>query len=379
MSSSSPNATPPGSPAADLDQLSVLMQQLTPSKSQRQVSNIVSEMQMATNTIQENHRAIKRRIAELESHMAAEDRRGRKHGRGRRAEQADDDIPNATTIEDRIRHAVRHFCVEEAVWFVSEDVLDPEYDPDFDISMEFQPGAHSRFYRACGQSEAIKTYLPSDVRAHFPKKSWIGNVFLDGFKGQRSTIANHIRSEVLPYIVDKPFEFVTSANRVALHAKFIGYMPANNTRTAFYSSYNAEVLYDVYGGDLDFDHVFRGPILLNAIWLHSGDVQCADVGDQTQIDYAKRYTEYSGCIHVALQEQKVWALELMSYWDGIFFLTQATPLGTGFRATRKPRSTSSSHSMLFSMVLGLGRRCVVFLSFYKGWLRSAPPHNATRC
>ncbi|KAJ7716013.1 hypothetical protein DFH07DRAFT_974029 [Mycena maculata] len=72
----------------------------------------------------------------------------------------------------------------------------------------------------------------------------------------------------------------------------------------FYDRFEVPVLYDKWEGTVDLDHLFRGPILLKAIWLYLVDTQLVRISDETKVNYTNRHRIYVARIHKGLQNIK---------------------------------------------------------------------------
>ncbi|KAK6969637.1 hypothetical protein R3P38DRAFT_3242892 [Favolaschia claudopus] len=129
----------------------------------------------------------------------------------------------------------------------------------------------------------------------------------------------------------------------------------------------APILYDEFAGEIDVDHLFRNPLLLNihacilrgadgptdlfkdnpyrpqapymekihnitrtstgaianaavlAIWLYSADTKFLERGNETNINYRKRYRQYVEELRKGLTAKKAWVDALLNYWDGVSF------------------------------------------------------------
>jgi hypothetical protein len=222
---------------------------------------------------------MKRKLADVTNQLD-EGRPARKHRLcHNRAAEAEDEVPDAGTLEERVRHTGRHFVVEYGLFLAVDEtkLFASEEDPNFNDDIEFQ----SDTTRIQGQLRDVLALLPEEaleIRQH----KWIASAvstilfslyiplksqFHDGMDGQRSTTHTRLRSESLAYIVDDTAPFETSASRFNAFSERIGYQPATDHAAAYYSPYKAEILYDKYDGTVNPTNMFRGPILLMVGWF----------------------------------------------------------------------------------------------------------------
>ncbi|KAJ7343740.1 hypothetical protein DFH08DRAFT_701960, partial [Mycena albidolilacea] len=273
----------------------------------------------------------------------------------------------------------RRFVLDEALFFRDPVAIwEVEEDVTFDVKREFD----SKVNFIQGQLRYLLAMLPSDARP-LRKERWIMGAFLDGMDNQRSFFSHRLRGPSLPNIVEDTTPFTTSRSRFDAFAGLIGHQPANDSSEAFYSPFKAEILYDVYNGSLNVDHIFKGPVLLKihaslirgpngarglfegrskrpqakciekiyhimrtlpgaianaaalAIWLYSPDTQLVECGDETGIDYRKRYVQYVTQIRKGLRQEKEWATNLLKHWDGILFPHSEDTLAPSLTANAK--------------------------------------------
>ncbi|KAJ7633506.1 hypothetical protein B0H17DRAFT_961770, partial [Mycena rosella] len=206
--------------------------------------------------------------------------------------------------------------------------------------------------------------------------------FMDGMDGERGTMSTRLRVQALANIVADVKPFATSAGRKEAFADLIGYSENTDTGDWYYKPLTAEILYDVYDGTCNLDHMFRNPLLLKitaslirgaqgavgllegrsrmpqakcvermyrikrtspgmianaavlAIWLHSADIELVQIGNQTEINYAKRYEIYLARICRGLRMRKRWARNLFTYWDSILFPHAEDSLGDNLSANQ---------------------------------------------
>ncbi|KAK7013084.1 hypothetical protein R3P38DRAFT_3008277 [Favolaschia claudopus] len=352
-----------------------LTQQLTPSKSPGRVDELRASLQSLANAAAEADSAKDRQIADLENQALPRPPRKRRK-RLNRHEGADDSLPNAASLEERVREAGRHFAVEEALFLVNEvDTWDPDRE---EVTFEPEEEYEEEEYRVQSQVEDILDLLPPDARP-LRTEGWIADSFLDGLNSQRSTMANRMRHGSAQHLVsdaDRVSLDDTSSARFQAFKDRIGYVEESDTEAAHYSAFKAPILYDEFNGDIDVHHIFRNPLLLKiyasairgehgakglfsdkgpylprantiakihritrtstgaiansailALWMFSADTDFTLCGDQTGINYAKRYEEYVKQLREGLRKKKSWALELFKHWDNVLFPNSDDSLG----------------------------------------------------
>ncbi|KAK7007201.1 hypothetical protein R3P38DRAFT_2554068 [Favolaschia claudopus] len=342
-----------------------VFQEFTPSKTQRQMRGLREELQGLLNDAEDAFSAKDSEIADLSNQVVpARPRRRRK-----RFHRADDapaslDSQNSETLEDRTRKAGRHFIIDEGLFFIDEGAIwSLDVDDDFDYSTEFD----SKSTRIQAQLQDVIRLLPDDAVSRRTEE-WIGDA-VHGMGGQRSATAYRLRRPSLKHLADATDlkHFTTSSDRFENFKQRIGYVPATDTAGAYYSAFKAPILYDEFAGEIDVDHLFRNPLLLNihacilrgadgptdlfkdnpyrpqapymekihnitrtstgaianaavlAIWLYSADTKFLERGNETNINYRKRYRQYVEELRKGLTAKKAWVDALLNYWDGVFF------------------------------------------------------------
>ncbi|KAJ7196838.1 hypothetical protein GGX14DRAFT_303646, partial [Mycena pura] len=208
----------------------------------------------------------------------------------------------------------RHFLVQEALFLVDPDVFTVDIDEDFDPRDEFSSDKN----KIQGQLRQIMHYLPDDVK-RLRTTELISGAFTDGMASQRSSTSNRLRGASLSKIVDNVKPFETSSGRFNAFAELIGYQPGTDTREPYYSKLDVPLLYDAWQGKKDLNSLFRNPIILKSIWLHSADTQLVEIGDETGINYRERHSYYLQRILDGLADNKAWAVGLLAHWDQILF------------------------------------------------------------
>ncbi|KAJ7448975.1 hypothetical protein FB451DRAFT_1375214 [Mycena latifolia] len=215
-----------------------------------------ADIQARANDADEDHRALIRRIADLENQASSFQRPQKRRRRNNRAADADENIENPTTLERRCRAAGRHFALEESLFLVDpQRIWTVNEDDNFDSDNEFE----DEDTRIQGQLRDVLGMLPSD--------------------------AQPLRKS--PMI-------------------------------------DAAVL---------------------AIWLHSADVELVQIGNQTEINYAKRYEIYLARICRGLRMRKRWARDLFTYWDSILFPHAEDSLGENLSTNQQAEQDELNEAM----------------------------------
>ncbi|KAF7371642.1 hypothetical protein MVEN_00019900 [Mycena venus] len=357
--SESPPRTPPAAQAARADILN-LTQQLTPSALPRPLRSLRAQLQVKANQADDQFAERERELAEFNISAHAHGRPRKLRKRHNRAVDASDSVPNPATLEERCRHAGRH-CALELVLFPRDEVWKVDVDPNFDPAQEYDD--KQTFIQ--DQLHNVLSVLPPG------RSSPAGFGFIVHRElGMRSRMAHRIRVESLSIVVGKKAarHFDSPEDRFENFATLIGYIPASDSGEAFYSPLKAEILYDVYDGTFNVDHIFRNKVLLKicasilrgpsgakglfggkrgslsqgstnekiyavkrtspglitncavlTIWLYSADPQFIEEGAETQINYRKRWERYFREIHDALAQDAQWVRNLFQYWDSVLF------------------------------------------------------------
>ncbi|KAJ6493790.1 hypothetical protein DFH09DRAFT_947053 [Mycena vulgaris] len=226
--------------------------------------------------------------------------------------------------------------------------------------------------------------------------------------GSRSSTSTRLRTQALPNIVDDANLFGTSASRKEAFSADLGYFKDPDSNDWHYKPLKVPILYDVYNGAIDLDHIFRGPVLLKvfpfhlpfyhshsfkiyaslirgprgavglfegnsrrpqakcvesiyrirrtspgaianaavlAIWLHSPDTELLLAGNESEINYGKRYEIYLERICVGLRDGKRWVRELFTYWDSIIFPHANDSLGQVVSASQQAEQDELDNAM----------------------------------
>ncbi|KAJ7493652.1 hypothetical protein FB451DRAFT_1387808 [Mycena latifolia] len=363
-------------------------QQITPRKTPRRYAQLRADIQARANDADEDHRALIRRIADLENQASLFQRPQKRCRRNNCAADADENIENLTTLERRCRAAGCHFALEESLFLVDpQRIWTVNKDDSFDSDNEFE----DEDTRIQGQLRDVLGMLPSDAQP-LRKNPMIGGSFMDGMDGERGTMSTRLRVQALANIVANVKPFATSAGRKEAFADLIGYSENTDTGDWYYKPLTAEILYDVYDGTCNLDHIFRNSLLLKlsshpfnlpgavgllegrsrmpqakcvermyrikrtspgmianaavlAIWLHSADVELVQIGNQTEINYTKRYEIYLARICRGLHMRKRWARDLFTYWDSILFPHAEDSLGENLSTNQQAEQDELNEAM----------------------------------
>ncbi|KAJ7687072.1 hypothetical protein B0H14DRAFT_3534275 [Mycena olivaceomarginata] len=204
-----------------------LTQQITPRKTLRCCAQLRADIQARANDANEDHHAPIRRIADLEN--------------------------QAITLERRCRAAGRHFTLEESLFLVDPQCIwTVNEDNSFDSDNEFE----DENTQIQGQLRDVLGMLLSNARP-LRKNPMIGSSV-----AERGTMSTHLRVQALVNIVADVKPFATSAGcKEALRTS----SDTPRTRTPvdwYYMPLTAEILYDMYDGTCNLDHIFRNSLLL---------------------------------------------------------------------------------------------------------------------
>ncbi|KAJ7347477.1 hypothetical protein DFH08DRAFT_868078 [Mycena albidolilacea] len=373
---STPNTPERSSTDGPLGDILNLSQQITPSKSPRRLRKLREDLQALANDVGDVVSSKDTEIADLTNQAVPSGSRKRRK-RFHRAEDADDSVPNPTTLEDRVRRAGRHFIIDEAIFFIDEQAIwTVEAKDDFDYATEFA----SKDSRIQAQIQDLLRLLPNDARS-LRKEDWIAGAFMDRMGGQRSTESNRLRHASLPHLAraDEFDHFASASSRFEAFKERIGYVAATNTSSAYYSAFKAPLLYDEFDGTVNVNHIFRNPVLLKiqacilrgpdgakglfsnhphrpqakcvekihhirrtstgaianaatlAVWLFSADLKFVEHGEETGINYVQRYSDYVQRLREGVSKNKPWAIDLLKYWDDVLFpdADNSVAAGTG--------------------------------------------------
>ncbi|KAK6996128.1 hypothetical protein R3P38DRAFT_2566240 [Favolaschia claudopus] len=303
------------------------------------------DLQVLLNEAEDVFSAKDSEIADLSNQVVPTKNRKRRK-RFHRADDADDSIDNPSSLDERVRKAGRRFAVNEAAFFINEvDIWTNEAEDEFDYATEF----NSKTTRVQAQIQDLLRLLPNDARS----------------RRQRSAAVHRIRHASLAHLsaADELKHFATASDRFEHFKDRVGYVAATETKEAFYSAFKAPILYDQFDGELDVDHLFRNPLLLNIYacilrgpdgacskvvltslrrsacresttslapllvpsptplspYLYSADTKFQRRGDQTDINYVQRHMDYVEQLRKALTSKKARVIDLLKYWDDILF------------------------------------------------------------
>ncbi|KAK6995694.1 hypothetical protein R3P38DRAFT_3425938 [Favolaschia claudopus] len=324
----SPPTTPVRSRNAPLADIFNLLQEISPSKSDRAIRGV---KEVLLNTAEDAFTEQNTEIAQLSNKVLPATSRKRRR-RFHRAHDADEAVDNPNTLEERVRKAGRRFTVDDGLYFVDEEaVLTGEVDEEFDLSTEFDSNEN----RIQARIHDIDRISPKEARS-IRTEDWIIGAYMDASLRHLAE-ANELA------------DFVSSNRRFQAFKDRIGYVQATDTHGAHYSAFTAAILYDEFHGEVDvassatlfcsrytrasrslhrpslfhprryFSPRRTDPIPAQAIWLYSADTKFLERGDQTGIYYAQRYLDYIERIRQGLNENKPWAVELLKHWDDVMF------------------------------------------------------------
>ncbi|KAJ7794032.1 hypothetical protein B0H14DRAFT_3497423 [Mycena olivaceomarginata] len=376
MSESPPNSrtsTPDPSHYSDKSaHLKDLILLCTPNKSGQELANIRADLAACVDDQGQAIQHLKHRLVDLENGIEAPRKSSR--SRNHRTEGIEEESADFTSqeLEQRARRAGRKFVILRGLWLCLTDddfeaFFNTELDDDYTAELRFSSDSE---IRQAQLREVIDT-LPVDLES-FRKRRWLAMAFKDGMNSQRWNTRNRLRKEaqhVLPDSIPTSWLATEQSRRDHLRT-FIGW----NSETRKYSIWNAPCLHGNDSNELDYNQVFRHPLLLRifasiirgsasadsvmerssrrpkantmqrifgivstspgaiAIWLCSGDETFAPVGDVTGINYYDRYNEYLEKILEGLRRRQKWARDLFVFWDShLFPETNGSQFGGGVR------------------------------------------------
>ncbi|KAK7005556.1 hypothetical protein R3P38DRAFT_3604946 [Favolaschia claudopus] len=324
-----------------------VFQQITPSKSDRDIRGLREDLQPLA--IQWLHRKLANEaedvlsakdseIADLSNQVVpTKNRRRRK--RFHRADDADDSRRQPVFLEER------------PAFFIDEvDIWTNEAEDEFDYATEF----NSKTTRVQAQIQDLLRLLPNDARSRRTQE-W----FVDGMGGQRSAAVHRIRHASLAHLsaADELKHFATASDRFEHFKDRVGYVsppprpkkpstPHSRHQSSttsltgnLTSTISSETLYFLRFMPASCvvptapmacsrsacreSTTSLAPLLADAavlaIWLYSADTKFQRRGDQTDINYVQRHMDYVEQLRKALTSKKAWVIDLLKYWDDILF------------------------------------------------------------
>ncbi|KAJ7314388.1 hypothetical protein DFH08DRAFT_972793 [Mycena albidolilacea] len=218
-----------------------------------------------------------------------------------------------------------------------ESFVNTPFDEDYNPQMRFSSNDDIRQGQLCELHNIV-----SDELAPFLTCSWFAKAFFNGMKSQCSN--THTR---LPL------------RRISYFHRLV--------REKWYSIWDIPILHGNESSEVDFDEVFRHPMLLKVyaaiirgvksatsvmdgtshlpkanamqwifgitnttpgaiaacavwvIWLFSADDDFAPVGEETTINYCDQHDKYLSKILEGLRLRQKWAQELFLFWDSHLF------------------------------------------------------------
>ncbi|KAJ7215378.1 hypothetical protein GGX14DRAFT_562594 [Mycena pura] len=277
--------SPPGTPNLDLDfsQVKDLLLQCTPRKSGQELADLRAELAARIDDSARVLTHCKRRLVDLENE-ADDPRKRARRGRNHRTDGVEVTSPHfmAQELEERARRYGRKFVIVCCLWLAlgTDDVeaffatdLDDDYDPELRFAIPDDCEEHEPRQ---AQLREVADILPDDLKP-FIKSPWFAKAFYDGMRSQLAHTRNRLRNDapryILPGLKDvnadadpetgerpdvNPSQLDTSASRLQHFAARIGLVAAHNK----YSVWNVPLLHGNESAELDYDQVFRHPLLL---------------------------------------------------------------------------------------------------------------------
>ncbi|KAJ6548778.1 hypothetical protein B0H19DRAFT_1162016 [Mycena capillaripes] len=349
----------------------------TPSKSGRELADLRAQLAACIDDQGRTVQHLKHRLVEAENEKNNPSKRSRR-SRNHRTEGVEEESRDFTPkeLEGRARRTGRKFVILCGLWLCLDD---DDYEAFFNAELDNEYNAELRFNSdddiQQGQLREVLDILPDDLLP-FRKRAWLAQAFKDGMSGQRSHTRTRLRNNVQHILPDSiPASRVATQESRQRHFRILIGWDENNAR---YSIWHIPVLHGNESEKLDFNTVFRHPMLLkifaciirgcasadgvmdgtsrlpraNAmqrifnityttpgaiascavwlIWLLSGDEDFLPTGDITAIDYRYRYNEYLEKILEGLRLRQKWAQDLFVFWDShLFPSTNGSHFGGG--------------------------------------------------
>ncbi|KAJ7792213.1 hypothetical protein B0H14DRAFT_3564098, partial [Mycena olivaceomarginata] len=247
--------------------------------------------------------------------------------------------------------------------------LDADYDPQTRFSSDDDIRQ--------GQLRELQDILTEELEPFFTR-SWFAKAFLDGMKSQCSNTHTRLRGALELLMPDMAVaDLHTADKRFAAFRNSIGW----RERRRRYSIWDVPILHGNSSSEVDFNELFRHPMLLKVyaaiirgvksaakvmdgtsrlpkantmqrlfgityttpgaiaacaiwvIWLFSADDDFGPVGEETAINYRDRHDEYLSKILEGLRLRQKWAQELFLFWDSrLFPNTNGSRFGDGVSA-----------------------------------------------
>ncbi|KAF7371461.1 hypothetical protein MVEN_00000400 [Mycena venus] len=361
--------SPPGTPDTSCDHIAHLKSLIllcAPRKSGRELAELRAKLSASVDDEGRVVQHLKHRLIDVENEASNPNKRSRR-SRNHRTEGIEEQTVEltATELETRARQTGRKFVILCGLWLC---LADDDYDAFFKADPDDEYDAELRFNSdddiRQGQLREVLDILPDDLMP-FRKRTWLAQAFKDGMNSQRSHTRTRLRKDV-HHIVPEGIpaaRVATQQSRIQHFRSLIGWDEEKNR----YSIWNVPFLHGNESATLDFDEVFRHPVLLKifaciirgsasadgvmrgtsrlpranvmqrihhieytmpgaivdsaiwAIWLFSGDEDFLPTGDFTAINYRDRHDEYLDKILEGLRRQQKWARDLFVFWDSHLF------------------------------------------------------------
>nr|GAT48040.1 predicted protein [Mycena chlorophos] len=387
QSNNSQSPSPRSTPDLDADygaQMKDLLLSISPEMSVQQLGETRQKILALVSDHDETVTGLKRRLVDAENEAnnpSKRARRSRNHRTEGMEEPAGDFTPEE--LESRARALGRKMVILCALWlavgeggdtvsFLNTDI-DDEYDPELRFG-----GSEDENDERQGQLRELDNIMPVELRP-FMKRGWFAQALADGMKSQLANTAYRLRKDGLANLVDglkvpKPADdttqvrvgvtkLATSERRFDYFKRRIGWIDD----TGKYSLFNIPFLHGNETSKLDYNQLFRHPLLLKVwsciirgivapthvmkkkavhprastmqrifniryttpgaiaasavwvVWMFSADETFARTGDVTDINYYERFNLYLEKILEGLGHRQLWARELFQYWDEHLF------------------------------------------------------------
>ncbi|KAJ7826385.1 hypothetical protein B0H14DRAFT_2817401 [Mycena olivaceomarginata] len=343
--SHSRSPSPPGTHDTSCDHIAHLKSLIllcTPRKSDRELAELSASVDDEGRVV----RHLKHCLIDVENEASNPKKRSRR-SRNHRTEGIEEQAVEltATELEARARQTGRKFVILCGLWLCLADddyeaFFKADPDDEYDAELRFSSDENIRQ----GQLREVLDILPDDLMQ--TRVAGAG----DGMNSQRSHTRTRLRKDVEHIVPERipAARVATQQSRIQHFRSLIGWDEEKNR----YSIWNVPFLHGNESATLDFDEVFRHPILLKifaciirgsasaegvmrgtshlpranamqrihniqyttpgaivdsaiwAIWLFSGDEDFLPTGDFTAINYRDRHDEYLDKILEGLRRQQ---------------------------------------------------------------------------
>ncbi|KAF7319605.1 hypothetical protein HMN09_00300900 [Mycena chlorophos] len=372
QSNSSQSPSPRSTPDLDADygaQMKDLLLSISPEMSVQQLGETRQKILALVSDHDETVTGLKRRLVDVENEANNPSKRTRR-SRNHRTEGMEEPAGDFTPEELESAGPGRKMVILCALWLAVGEGGDTVSAPP--------GGSKDENDERQGQLRELDNIMPVELRP-FMKRGWFAQALADGMKSQLANTAYRLRKDGLANLVDglkvpKPARRHNASPRrchqpghirtaLDYFKRRIGWIDD----TGKYSFFNIPFLHANETSKLDYNQLFRHPLLLKiwsciirgivapthvmkkkavhprastmqrifniqyttpgaiaasavwVVWMFSADETFADTGDVTDINYYERFNLYLEKILEGLGHRQLWAWELFQYWDEHLF------------------------------------------------------------